>query len=116
MFNAEGVKILFYAQPIDMRNSIDGLSMMVAQHLSSEVKSGTLYVFYNKGKDKLKILYWERNGFCLWYKRVEKQRFKIPEMSETGVELTTQQLRWILDGLDYTKLQGHKELKYSVYY
>ena len=116
MFNGEGMKILFYAKPIDMRNSIDGLSMKVSQHLCSEVKTGAFYVFYNKSRDKLKILYWEKNGFCLWYKRLERERFKIPEMSETGVELTIQQLRWILDGLDYTKLQGHKELKYSVYY
>ncbi len=115
MFNAEGVKILFYSKPIDMRNSIDGLSMKVSQHLCSEVKVGTFYVFYNKGKDKLKILYWERNGFCLWYKRVEKQRFKISKISERGIELTLQQLRWILDGLDYTKLQGHNPLKYSIY-
>jgi hypothetical protein len=116
MFNGDGMKILFYSKPVDMRNSIDGLSMMAAQHLCSEAKSGIFYVFYNKKKDKLKVLYWERNGFCLWFKRLEKERFKIPEMSETGVELTIQQLRWILDGLDYTKLQGHKELKYSIYY
>ena len=114
MFNVDGMKVLFYATPIDMRNSINGLSMKVVQHISSEVQLGTFYVFYNKGKDKLKILYWERNGFCLWYKRVEKQRFKISEMSVT-IEMTLQQLRWILDGLDYTKLQGHKPLKYSVF-
>lgn len=116
MFNGDGVKILFYSKPIDMRNSIDGLSMMAAQHFSSEVQTGTAYVFCNKLKDKLKILYWERNGFWLLYKRVEKERFKVPEMREGGIELTSQQLRWILDGLDYTKLEGHKALKYSVYY
>lgn len=116
MLNVEGLKIFFYAEPINMKKSIDGLSMMIAQHVSSKIQGGTYYVFYNRGKDKVKILYWERNGFCLWYKRLEKEHFKIPQINETGIELTAQQLRWLLDGLDYTKIQGHKEVSYSVYY
>ncbi len=114
MFNFEGLKIFFYAIPIDMRNAIDGLSVKVAQNMSCDVQSG-VFVFYNKGRNKLKILYWERNGFWMIYKRLEKEKFKIPELNGKEVELTTQQLRWILDGLDYTKLEGHKDLKYRIY-
>lgn len=114
MFNFEGLKIFFYAIPIDMRNAIDGLSMKVAQNMSCDVQSG-VFVFYNKGRNKLKILYWERNGFWMIYKRLEKEKFKIPELNGKEIELTKQQLRWILDGLDYTKLEGHKDLKYSIY-
>lgn len=115
MFNIEGVRILFYTSAIDMRNSMDGLSMKVAGHYGSEVGFGTFYVFYNKRKDKVKILYWERNGFCLWYKRLEKERFKIPVLGDDGVEMTVQQLRWLLDGLDYTQLEGHKAVDYRIY-
>jgi transposase len=115
MFEVESLEIFFYTAPVDMRRSIDGLSIIVSEHLNLEPNRGALYVFFNKSKDKLKILYWQRGGFCLWYKRLEKERFKIPQ--STGVlTLTFQQLRWLLDGLDYTKLQGHKSLSYTAFY
>jgi len=62
-------------EPVDMRKSINGLSVLVADHLELSPLSGSLFVFYNKARDKIKILYWDRNGFCLWYKRLEKHRF-----------------------------------------
>ena len=67
------------------RQSINGLSVLVANNLELSPLSGSLFVFYNKARDKIKILYWDRNGFCLWYKRLEKHRFHIPaHISETG--------------------------------
>jgi transposase len=99
---------------VDMRKSIDGLSMVVAQ-FDHAPTSGALYVFFNRSFDKIKILYWERNGFCLWYKRLEQERFRLSDASGV-VQVSQQQLRWLLDGLDYTKLQGHKALTYEASY
>ncbi len=63
-------------EPVDMRKSINGLSVLVADKLEISPLSGSLFVFYNKARDKIKILYSDRNGFCLWYKRLEKHRFR----------------------------------------
>jgi transposase len=115
MFELEGLEVFFYTLPVDMRCSIDGLSIIVSERLSLDPTKGALYVFFNKSQDKLKILYWQRNGFCLWYKRLEKERFKVP-LSRGVLTLTFQQLRWLLDGLDYTRIQGHKPLFYKEFF
>ena len=116
MFNGTFSSIFLCHQPIDMRKSIDGLSILVTQYLDEPPTSGALFVFCNRGKDKIKMLYWDRNGFCLWYKRLEKERFHLSYTSSGVIQLDQQQLRWLLDGLDYTQLQGHKSVTYSAYY
>ena len=63
-------------EPVDFRKAIQGLSLLVEQELELNPFEATLFVFINRRRDKLKILYWEKNGFCLWYKRLEKQRYK----------------------------------------
>ena len=63
--------------PVDMRKSIDGLSAYVASQLALDPKQPALFVFFNGGRDKVKILYWERNGFCVWYKRLVKGRYRV---------------------------------------
>ena len=62
-------------EAVDFRKHIDGLSMLVQEELELDPFSEQLFVFINRGRDKIKILYWERSGFVLWYKRLEKQRF-----------------------------------------
>jgi transposase len=99
---------------VDMRKSINGLSVLVADHLECNPLSGSLFVFYNKARDKIKILYWDRNGFCLWYKRLEKHRFHIPpHISDDSIELTGEQLSWLLSGLHINEIKGHPELDFS---
>ena len=115
MLNMEGLDVFFYTEPVNMRCSIDGLSIIVAERLAREPGNGAWYVFLNRARDKLKILTWQCNGFCLWYKRLEKERFQVVA-SEDVLVLTCQQLRWLIDGLDYTKLQGHKALSYTSFY
>ena len=100
---------------VDMRKSIDGLSMLVSSHLQKSPGNGGLYVFFNRQRNKVKILYWDRNGFCVWYKRLERQRFKLPKPNYQVYTLETHQLEWLLSGLDFTKLQGHRSLEYSVF-
>ena len=65
-----------YAGVVDMRKSIDGLAALIENQLELDPMQDAVFVFCNRGRDKIKILYWERNGFVLWYKRLEKEKFK----------------------------------------
>lgn len=111
---------------VDMRKSIDGLSQLVFEFMSitslNSIKStpevidiGTsVFVFINRTKDKIKILVKESNGFCLIYKRLDRGCFKINFTTKGPVSVSKQQLRWLLDGLDYTTLKPLKSPVYSV--
>ena len=105
LIDPDSVQVLIYNHPVDMRRSIDGLAAMVSDQLEESPSSGSLYVFYNRSSDKLKVLYWQRNGFCLFYKRLEKGRFKFPTPDCQAMTISMQQLRWLLDGLDITKIK-----------
>ncbi len=85
----------------DMRKAINGLSIMVEQHLSQDPFSGDLFVFCNRRQNMIKILYWDKNGFCLWHKRLEKHRFHWPESAEEVVRSVPESLNgfwmvWII--------------------
>ena len=101
-------QIWFYRQPIDFRKQIDGLILLVADTLRMNPASGQLFVFRNKGTDRIKILYWEDNGFWLLYKRFEASTFKFPTIDDEVMELNKQQLQWLLSGIDFTQ---HKVIK-----
>lgn len=109
-------KILMHREPVDMRKSIDGLSFIVVAEFARNPVGGTVYVFFNKQRDKLKLLYWDRNGFCLWYKRLEKELFKIPVINDAVFEISPENLRWLMDGLDLSKTHGFKKLEYQQFY
>lgn len=99
--------------PVDFRKGINGLSILVEDQLSSDPFSGQLFVFTNKKRDKVKILYWERSGFCLWQKQLEKEHFKWPEHLVGNVlTLDGQQLNWLLDGYDLAAMRPHRSLSY----
>ena len=97
----------------DMRKSINGLSILVEEVLMQNPLSSHLFVFCNRQQDKLKILYWHNNGFWLFYRRLEKQRFIWPEHPQkTAVEITSRELLWLLEGLDINRVNAHKRLDY----
>ena len=76
--------------------------------------SFSLFVFCNKGRDKIKVLYWDETGFCLWQKRLEKQKFKWPRKRLDEVfELTNEQFDWLLRGFDVTRMEPHKRLDFN---
>ena len=106
------ITVWLYKDRVDMRKSIDGLSIIIASTMSKNPSSGEIFLFFNKSSDKIKILYWDRNGFCLWYKRLETGRFKIPKYES----ITYEQLRWLLDGLDITTLHGYKKSQYQNFF
>jgi transposase len=116
MFIINEVKVWICNEPTDMRKSIDGLSIMVAEVFNLQPDNGELFVFYNSYRDKLKVLFWDNNGFIVWYKRVEKSKFIIPDTLLKPLEINAKQLRWLLDGLDISKLTGHQKLEYDNFF
>jgi len=103
--------IYLHRDVVDFRKSINGLIVVVEQQLELSPFMDGLFIFCNKNKDKLKILYWDKTGFALWYKRLEKQRFKWPKDSELSrLVLSEQQLQWLLGGYDVI---GHSPLQYQ---
>ena len=101
-------------EPVDFRKSIDGLSALVEGVLAMSPFSEHLFCFINRRRDKVKILYWERAGFCLWYKRLEKGRFHWPRFRDGEViTLTGQELNWLLDGINLQYLKPHPRLSYQ---
>lgn len=98
---------------VDFRKSINGLAGIVEAELELPVMNGALFVFCNKGRDKLKILYWDKTGFALWYKRLEKDKFKWPTKLDTStMSLSEHQLNWLLSGFD---IEGHQVLNYDAF-
>jgi transposase len=95
----------------DFRKAINGLSGIIENQMRQDPLSGCYFVFCNKRKDRMKILYWDQNGFCLWYKRLEKDKFIWPMTEEDAQELSAEEFSWMLRGLDYRR--AHKRLKYS---
>lgn len=83
---------------MDFRKSIDGLAALVELDIKVAVFDPVLFVFLNKARNRIKVLYWERNGFCLWLKRLEAKRFKTThELTYDVIVLTVQELHWLLD-------------------
>jgi transposase len=115
MFNLSNMKVLMHLPPVDMRKSINGLSILVTEVLKENPTSEQLFVFRNKSSNKIKLLYWERDGFWLFYKRLEKSRFKFPKMGDK-IQMTMTQMRWLLDGLDIGQMKERSELNYQYFY
>jgi transposase len=78
--------------------------------------SDGLFVFSNRTRKIIKILYWHYNGFCLWQKRLEKGKFKWPSNRDEVLEVSSRELAWLVEGLDINKIKAHKQLNYSQLY
>jgi transposase len=108
------IEVFLCREPVDFRKAINGLSILVEEALGLDPFAETLYVFRNRKGDKIKILYWERNGFVLWHKRLEKDHFPWPNAQvESVVAMTGRELNWLLDGIDLFQLKPHASLSYS---
>lgn len=114
MFMPLNLRILLYTQSVDMRKSIDGLCVFTQEVLQENPGSGAVFVFCNRLRDKLKLLYWDTNGFVLLYKRLEQGRFKFP-LQKKKVLLRELELRGLLSGIDFEKIPQAKAINYSVY-
>jgi transposase len=111
---SEATAVYVCREAVDFRKSIDGLAALVTTTLGRDPYAAQLYVFTNRRRDKVKVLYWERCGFVLWYKRLERARFPWPRAGEgAGVALTGRELNWLLDGVDLFALAPHAALSYE---
>ena len=106
-----GTKVYLACGSTDLRKSIDGLAALVSQVLELDLFSSSLFVFCNGGRDKLKILVWDTNGFWLYYRRLERGRFRWPDpQGAPTLAISRRQLQWLLDGLTLEQKQAHAPL------
>jgi transposase len=105
--------VTIYLKPgvTDFRKSVNGLSVMAQELMKKEPMSGNLFVFCNRHRNRLKVLYWDRNGFCLWYKRLEEEKFVWPKDEGEAMEIAREEFLWLLRGLDFRR--AHKKLSYT---
>lgn len=108
-----GKKIYLYRKGVDFRCSIDGLSALVTTQMKGDPKQG-IYLFINRGKDKIKCLFWHKNGFALLYKRLEQGRFSLGLDTRSGaIEVNFDEFTWLLAGLEWDKMKQWGELSYD---
>ena len=107
-------RVYLHRAPVDMRKQIDGLALLAKEVIRQDPMSGALFGFINARRNKLKLLVWEKNGFVVWYKRLERDKFHWPRVSEEVVTLSAEQLNWLLDGYDVWRMKPHAALHFSV--
>lgn len=106
--------VYLWREKIDFRKSINGLSALVQEEMKQDPYSNSLFVFCCQKRKRLKILYWDRTGFALWYKRLEEDLFPWPRSHpQEVVEVTSKELEWILDGINIWEIKPHSDKKYS---
>ena len=103
----DSVSIFLIPGITDMRKGIDRLCSMIAEKTEENPLSGAYFLFCSRNRRTVKILYWDRNGFCLWQKRLDDDKFWWPKNSEEVSKIKAHELRWLLDGLDPTAVKGH---------
>lgn len=107
-------RIFVYAAPTDMRKGFDGLSGVVRSSKPGELLNGDLFVFVNRRRDKLKILYWDGDGFVLYYKRLERGTFRLPSAEGKSVlEVDRATLLMLLEGLEMKEIKRQKRYRRS---
>jgi transposase len=110
------VRVFLCTKPTDMRRGFDGLQGMVREYLGQDPLSGHLFLFLNRRRDRIKILLWERDGWVIWYKRLEAGTFQQLDpgastsrsSGEAGIELTTTELALLLTGVDLASAKRRK--------
>jgi transposase len=107
------LKVYVHREAVDFRKNITGLSALVEQELGLDPFARAVYVFRNRRADRVKLLLWERNGFWLLMKRLEADRFVWPRGTATVLELTAEQLHWLLDGMDLAAMRKHPARHYA---
>ncbi len=111
MLNLSNVRIFLRPGATDMRKQINGLSIIVEAGLNKNPLSGNLFLFCNRTRRILKILYWDKNGFCLWQKKLNRDKFPWPMNDADLLELNRDQLLMLLGGIDF--FRQHKKLKFK---
>lgn len=115
MTSLADVRIFLCTTPTNMSYSFDSLMGLAREIFDQDPLSGHLFLFLNRNRDRIKILFWDRDGFCIWYKRLEAGTFQLPRpwSNEQGVELEYSQLTRLLDGLDLRSGRRRKRYRHA---
>jgi transposase len=109
-------EIYLHRDVVDFRKSINGLMVIVENEMKHSPFDDALFVFCNRARDKVKALYWDKTGFCLWYKRLEKDKFKWPRKSNQAcLNLSETEWNWLLSGLDLNQMKPHQALVFEAF-
>lgn len=105
-------RIYLCTSPTDMRKGFDTLAALVKEFLGQDPLSGHLFLFVGRAKDRMKILYWDADGFALWYKRLEEGTFRMPRVTSdaAGVELKASELAMMLEGIDLRSIKRTRRM------
>lgn len=107
--------VYLHVAPIDFRKQINGLAALVHDDMELDPFSPSVFAFTNRRRTAVKMLAWERNGFLMWHKKLEKHRFHWPRVADGGgvARLSVQELNWMLDGIDLRQFKPHTALQYQ---
>lgn len=109
----ESLAVVLCVAPVDFRKQITGLAELVQGDLGLNPFADAVYGFVNRRRNQCRLLAWERSGFVLWTKRLERERFVWPDGRDATVSLSVQQLNWLLDGLDLSRWRPHQALHFD---
>jgi len=107
------VRVYLATTPVDGRKAINGLSAFIIEEFEATFMDGSVFVFYNRARDRVKCLFWEKNGFVLYQKRLELGKFKINRREDGLFVMTQQQLDWLLSGLDFALMSEFPDLDFE---
>ncbi len=101
-WSAPNVRVFLAREPVDMRKQFHGLIALAEEVLKQDPLTGHLFVYINRRRDRIKVLYWEDTGYCIWYKQLQRGTYELPTVNQESVsiELTMSQLSLILDGIE----------------
>ena len=112
----DDTRIYVAASFVDFRKAINGLSALVMEQFDTPVNDGTVYLFYNRSCDRVKCLFWDKNGFVLYHKRLERGKFKFGKAAGGNYVITHQQLDWLFAGLDFKLMAQFPMLDFTQYF
>ena len=104
--------VRLHRDPVDFRKGINGLTAIIEQSLALDPFAAAVYGFTNRRRDRIKLLFWDKNGFWMLLKRLEADRFTWPRCQQAVVEITIEQLQWLLDGIDIDAMKRHPKRSY----
>ena len=115
MDRALPARIYLATAATDMRKGFDSLAALVREHLGHDPLSGSLFLFVGRSRDRLKILYWDSDGFCIWYKRLEEGVFRSPAVpaGQASIEVRPSELAMLLEGIDLRSIKRSKRFRHA---
>lgn len=112
----ENTTIYVATHAVDCRKAINGLAALVIEDFGRVPNDGSVTVFYNQARDRVKCLFWDKNGYVLYHKRLERGRYKLGKRDDDGEVISQNQLEWLLAGLDFQLMNEFSTLDFTHYY